>query len=116
MLMEQFCIGERNERKPTSGLEPLTCYLRVITQALHGCAGGCNSRIFRGVSFPCLAECCTVLRSRWYQSGINCTLVFTSTKTASCWFYILLRKAPKAPIAMLATAPRFTVGCNSSQL
>jgi hypothetical protein len=32
---------------------------------------GCKSRIFRGVSFLCLAACCTVLRSRWYQSGIK---------------------------------------------
>ena len=31
--------------EPTSGLEPLTCSLRVITQALQGCAGGCKSRI-----------------------------------------------------------------------
>jgi hypothetical protein len=45
--------------------------LRVITQALQGFAEDCKSRIFRGVSFPCLAECCTVLRSRWYQSGIK---------------------------------------------
>jgi hypothetical protein len=53
--------------------------LRVIGQALQGCAEDCKCRIFRGVSFPCLAACCTVLRSRWYQSGINITLVCTST-------------------------------------
>jgi hypothetical protein len=58
-------------KEPTSGLEPLSCSLRVIHQALQGCAGGCKYRIFRGVSFPCLAECCTVLRSQWYQIGIN---------------------------------------------
>src|SRR5215216_4716117 len=63
-----FC---RQKREPTSGLEPLACSLRVIGQALQGCAGGCKCRIFRGVSFPCLAACCTVLRSRWYQSGIR---------------------------------------------
>jgi hypothetical protein len=39
--------------------------------ALQGCAGGCNSRISKPVSFLRLAGCCTVLRSRWYQSGIN---------------------------------------------
>ena len=49
--------------------------LRVIIQALQGCAGDCKCRIFRGVSFPCLALCCTVLRSRWYQSGINVSLL-----------------------------------------
>src|SRR5215211_7716158 len=57
--------------EPTSGLEPLTCSLRVIHQALQGFAGDCKCRIFRGVSFPCLASCCSVLRSRWYQSGIK---------------------------------------------
>src|SRR5215218_3561287 len=45
--------------------------LRVITQALEECAGGCKSRISKGVSVLCLAGCCTVLRSRWYQSGIR---------------------------------------------
>jgi hypothetical protein len=45
--------------------------LRVIGQGLQRFAGGCKCRIFRGVSFPCLAACCTVLRSRWYQIGIK---------------------------------------------
>jgi hypothetical protein len=57
--------------EPTSGLEPLACSLRVIGQTLQGFAEGCRSRIFRGVSLLCLALCCTVLRSRWYQSGIR---------------------------------------------
>src|SRR5215217_6065266 len=51
--------------------------LRVITQPLQGCAEGCKSRIFRGVSFACLAECCTVLRSWLCQSGVNVILVST---------------------------------------
>src|SRR5215213_6159164 len=38
------------------------CSLRVITQVLQECAGDCKCRIFRGVSFPCVAACCTVLR------------------------------------------------------
>src|SRR5919107_4399672 len=49
--------------------------LRVIGQALEECAGGCKSRISKGVSVLCLAGCCTVLRSRWYQSGINFILI-----------------------------------------
>jgi hypothetical protein len=65
----------RKNKEPTSGLEPLTCSLRVIGQALQGCAGDCKYRISKGLSFPCLAGCCTVLRSRWYQSGINITLL-----------------------------------------
>jgi len=58
-------------REPTSGLEPLTCSLRVISQALQGYAQGCKSRISRRLSLLRVAECCTVLRSQWYQSGIN---------------------------------------------
>jgi hypothetical protein len=57
--------------EPTSGLEPPSCSLRVITQALQGCAGGCKCRIFKLFSLLRFAACCTVLRSRWYQSGIN---------------------------------------------
>jgi hypothetical protein len=60
-----------------SGLEPLTCSLRVIGHVLQGLAGVCKPRISKGFSFLCLAVCCTVLRSRWYQSGINITLVST---------------------------------------
>ena len=35
-------------------------------RSLHGLA---NAAYLEG--FPFLAVCCTVLRSRWYQSGIN---------------------------------------------
>jgi hypothetical protein len=60
---------ERGE--PTSGLEPLTCSLRVIGHALQGCAQACKSRISKPVSLLRFAARCTVLRSRWYQSGIK---------------------------------------------
>jgi hypothetical protein len=59
--------------------------LRVCGQALQGCAGGCKCRIFRGVSFLRLAECCTVLRSRWYKSGINITLIFASYRLSPAY-------------------------------
>jgi hypothetical protein len=36
--------------EPTSGLEPLSCSLRVITQALQGFARDCKCRISRGLS------------------------------------------------------------------
>src|SRR5215210_3865332 len=57
--------------EPTSGLEPLSCSLRVITQALQGFAGPCKFPLSKGVPFLCLAPCCTVLRSRWCQSGVK---------------------------------------------
>src|SRR5215216_3610524 len=66
-----FECGPLSVREPTSGLEPLYCSLRVISQALHGVARSCKSRISRRLSLLCLASCCTVLRSRWYQDGIS---------------------------------------------
>ena len=45
--------------------------LRVIIQALQRFARGCNSRISKPFSLLRFAECCTILRSRWYQIGIK---------------------------------------------
>jgi hypothetical protein len=71
MFLHFTCKSQQKEsRRADSNRLPLL-QLRVITQALQGCAGDCKCRIFRGISFPCLAACCTVLRSRWYQSGIK---------------------------------------------
>ena len=69
-LVGVFGSGKPN-KEPTSGLEPLTCSLRVIIQVLQEFAGVCKSRISKPVSLLSFAGCCTVLRSRWYQSGIN---------------------------------------------
>ena len=60
-----------DSREPTSGLEPLTCSLRVISQALQGLARGCKTRISKPFSLLRFAPFCTVLRCRWYQSGIR---------------------------------------------
>jgi hypothetical protein len=49
----------------------------VIGHALQGFAQACKSRISKPLSLLWLAQCCTVLRSRWYQSGINITFVST---------------------------------------
>jgi hypothetical protein len=65
--------GEQN-KEPTSGLEPLTCSLRVISHALQGFAEACKSPISRRFSLLWLAACCTVLRSRWCQSGVKLPL------------------------------------------
>jgi hypothetical protein len=43
--------------------------------AVAGVCWGCNFRISKGGSFLYLAECCTVLRSRWYLSGIHIPLI-----------------------------------------
>jgi hypothetical protein len=61
----------RNERAEERTRTAYPCSLRVIHQALQGVAQACKSRISRRFPFLPLAACCTVLRSRWYQSGIN---------------------------------------------
>ena len=45
--------------------------LRTIIHAWQGFADGCKCRVFRRFSLLSFAECCTVLRSRWYQSGVK---------------------------------------------
>ena len=72
----RFACKSQQKREPTSGLEPLSCSLRVIGQALPGIARACKSCISRRLSLLGVALCCTVLHSRWYQDGINITLVF----------------------------------------
>jgi hypothetical protein len=57
--------------EPTSGLEPLTCSLRVMHHALQGFAQACKFRISKLFSLLRLAVRCTVLRSRWCQSGVR---------------------------------------------
>jgi hypothetical protein len=62
----RFGVFPANRNKigePTSGLEPLTCSLRVCGHWLLGVAGGSKSRIGRGFSFPCIAHRCRVLRA-----------------------------------------------------
>jgi hypothetical protein len=61
-------------REPTSGLELLTCSLRVIIQALQEFAQGCKSPISKGLLLLCIAVSCTVLCSRWCQIGVNFVL------------------------------------------
>jgi hypothetical protein len=71
---ESACLSRiyrADERTQTADL----ISLRVMIHTLQGYAGGFKCRIFRGVSFLCLAVCCTVSRSRWCQSGVNLILV-----------------------------------------
>jgi len=49
-ILDSPANRNKNE-EPTSGLEPLTCSLRVIHQALQGLAGVCKSPISKGFSF-----------------------------------------------------------------
>src|SRR5215211_3325767 len=67
-------IARADERTRTADL----ISLRVIHQALQGLAQDCKSRISKRLSLLRVAACCTVLRSRWYQSGINIALMLVS--------------------------------------
>jgi hypothetical protein len=49
--------------------------LRVIIQALLGIAQAYKYCISKPVSILSFAQCCTVLRSRWCQSGVNIALL-----------------------------------------
>src|SRR5215213_11671183 len=82
-------------REPTSRLEPPACSLRVITQALQGCAQACKSPIPKRLSLLGVAACCTVLHSRWYQSGINRGIA--SSQYCSLAHASEVRPAPRWP-------------------
>jgi hypothetical protein len=58
-----FCGVCRQKREPTSGLEPLSCSLRVCGQWLLSVAQACKSRINKRFFFPSFARYCRVLRS-----------------------------------------------------
>jgi hypothetical protein len=62
--------GKKESRRADSNRLPLL-QLRVIGHVLQGFAEACKSRINKRLSLLRVALCCTVLRSRWYQSGIN---------------------------------------------
>ena len=57
-------------RRADSNRLPLL-QLRVCGHVLQGVAQECKSRISKPVTILRVAACCTVLRSRWCQSGIN---------------------------------------------
>jgi hypothetical protein len=51
------------KNEPTSGLEPLTCSLRVCGQWLLSVAGVCKFRISKEFCVLPIARYCTVLRA-----------------------------------------------------
>ena len=59
---EVFRLSIVNTKEPTSGLEPLTCSLRVSGLLFLGFARACNSRIDKRSSVPSIARYCRVLR------------------------------------------------------
>jgi hypothetical protein len=92
-------------RRADSNRLPLL-QLRVITQALLGVAEGCKCRILRGVSFLRLAACCTVLRSRWYQSGVNERQSFF-TSLLACGIHLKFVQYPARHASIQLTLDRY---------
>src|SRR5215208_783230 len=60
-------LRSADERARTADLSSL----RVINRALQGFAEASKYRISKPASFLCLTPCCTVLCSRWCQSGVT---------------------------------------------
>jgi hypothetical protein len=52
---------------------------------LLGFALACKSRISKALSLLRIAECCTVLRSRWCQSDVNIALVSSLTLSSTSY-------------------------------
>jgi hypothetical protein len=75
-----FCRKKRADERTRTAYP---CSLRVITQALQGFAGPCKTRISKQLSLHRFAGCCTVLRSRWCQSGVNSIYLLNSRYRAS---------------------------------
>jgi|SRR5215203_4998600 len=126
LLFRVFRLGKpkmrADERTPTA----LPLQLQVIIQALLGFAWGCKCRISKLVSFLRLARCCTVLRSRWCQSGIRTSDSYNLTagpmaRTRGLWSHYPPTPVAEGcggcrigvfkPISLLAVARRFCVLC-----
>ena len=66
-----FGLGKPNKREPTSGLEPLTCSLRVSGPGLLRVARACETPRSKGLPPPRIAACCRALRSRWCRNDVR---------------------------------------------
>src|SRR5215213_863656 len=77
------------------------CSLPGIRQALQEIALGRNSRISKLFALHWLAQCCTVLRSRWCQSGVGRLWVTRRRVLCSRW---VSRKGDGLPATALVHA------------
>ena len=91
--------GKLESRRADSNRLPLL-QLRVITQALQGCAEGCRSRVSKRLSLHWVAACCTVLRSRWYQIGIRTSDSYSPTAGSMACPRDLRSHNPLSPVSI----------------
>jgi hypothetical protein len=105
------CVRAR--REPTSGLEPLTCPLRVSGRALLGFARECKSLFPKGFSLLGNAVWCPVLRSRWCQSGVNFALAAVACAfSRPPWFFDSSRQLRPTPTRARSRRPRCPRTCS----
>jgi hypothetical protein len=93
-LWERACELRPNRRADERTRTAYPCSLLVIGQVLQGCAGACKSRISKPLSLLSVTRCCTVLRPRWYQSGIINTLSSTFDEGILSLGQSLLKRHP----------------------
>jgi hypothetical protein len=93
---QQNPLRQTDSREPTSGLEPLSCSLRVIHRALQGRVRACKTRISEGFPYSglqCVAPYCVPSgvreesMSKSYPSWLG---------TFSCQVYGLLTRHSRA--------------------
>ena len=73
--------------------------LRVIGQVSQGCARVCKFGIYKPICLPRIALCCTVLRSRWYQSGIRTSDRYSLTSSRMARTRALRSHNPPIPVS-----------------
>ena len=110
-----------NERTRTADLVSL----RVMHQALQALAQGCKPRISKPIPLPSLARRCTVLHSRWCQSGVNIILIFAGHPRPSVASHIQsvaeggpglppIRRFDEAPVPLGRHGVRLVVSSSTS--
>ena len=87
----KFLLQKRQKREPTSGLEPLSCSLRVINRVFPGVAQVCISPISRPFSLPWLTRYCRMFRPRWCQMVSGVSVVVGRTLADSLHHSLSLR-------------------------
>src|SRR5215208_2430393 len=94
-----LAYGSRLERADERTRTADLISLRVIGQVSQGCARVCKFGIYKPICLPRIALCCTVLRSRWYQSGIRTSDRYSLTSSRMARTRALRSHNPPIPVS-----------------
>jgi hypothetical protein len=83
-VLQLSCKWWKNKRADERTRTADLLQLRVIIHVLQGLAEGCNSRLSKPISLLRVAACCTVLRSRWCQSGVRNPCITSRQSRCKC--------------------------------